>query len=125
MQIRSLRLFLSVILSASLIWTAAGQSSAAANAHIGLLTEMVICAHDGETRIVLIDGRGEPIDPAKPCSKGHCFLCVGSNITGPMPSGVQLGECPQAQLVIRSAQPTLGAARDIHPTSARAPPFEI
>jgi hypothetical protein len=125
MQLRSLRLFLSVLLSVSLVWAAAGRVSAAASAQFGPLTAMVICAHDGETRVVLVDARGEPVDPAKPCAQGHCNLCVSSNATGLVPPVLALCERPKPQQVIWSAKPTFDPACDFHPTLARAPPIEI
>ncbi len=40
------------------------------------LIAAVLCADDGETRQVLLDARGEPVDPAAPGFHGPCPDCL-------------------------------------------------
>ena len=74
---RTMPLALSVLLALALVagGMARGLAQPGAMTFTAGLTEMVICA-DGEAATVLVDARGNVIDPDQPCLEHHCDQCL-------------------------------------------------
>jgi hypothetical protein len=85
MKTRTIPLLTSLLLALSLILGDAERGIARTDAmpENPELTQLVICAEDGATTI-MIDAAGNAVDPGKPCLRQHCTKCLVS-VSGVLP----------------------------------------
>jgi len=120
---RTLSLALSLVLALALVagGLARGLAQPGAMTVAAGLTEMVICADGGEGT-VLVDGRGNVIDPEKPCLPLQCSQCLQAGAV----ALASPGYAPEARRpLVRPAHPEptpVAVAQSVLSANARAPP---